>query len=121
MDQSATTASALAIIGVLIFYLVRARKNRPVDKYREALRELSGSEEGSEPIDPAGDPHETFDRVVDGVSRGFNILNLFLSVLIVGLVVYFAVVDPITRIVVFVVLAIMGIIWLVGKRMGRAW
>jgi len=121
MDTSATTASVLAIVGVLVFYLVRARRNRPVDKYKEALRQLSGPEEGCEPIEPAGDPHNIFDGAVDSISRGFNILNVFLSALIVGVVVYLAFVDPITRIVVLIVSAIMGIIWVVGRRMGKGW
>jgi hypothetical protein len=118
MNLPALGSAALALAGALIYFLIRARKNRPRDKYKEALRETSGPAEGFDPIEPEGDPQEALDRTVDGISRGFDILNACLSILIVGLVIVMAFTDQVTRIVVLVLLAVLVTIWVVGRKLG---
>ncbi len=63
--------------------------------------------------------HEAFDRSVDSISRGFDIVSAITSAFVVGLVVYFAIVDSVTRIVFIILLVLLGTIWFVGKRIGK--
>jgi len=119
MDSPALGSAALALAGALIYFLIRARRYRPRDKYKQTLRELSGPADGFEAIEPDGDPQEALDRAVNGVARGFDIIHLVLAALLVGFVIFMAFFDPITRIVVLVVLSIMGLIWIIGKKLGK--
>ncbi len=119
MDSPAMGSAALALAGALIYFLIRARRYRPRDEYKETLREFSGPADGFEAIEPEGDPQETLDRTVDRISRGFDIVNAGFSILIVGLVIFLAFTDPITRIVVLVLLVVLVTIWVVGRRLGK--
>jgi hypothetical protein len=118
-DMNALASAGLSVVGALLYFLIRARKRRPRDEYKEALRELSGPREGFEPIEPEGDAQQAFDRVVDQAAKGLNLVHAVFSALIVGVVVYLTVVDSVTRIVVLITLAVLGAIWVVGKRAGK--
>jgi len=119
MESTALDSAALALAGALVYFLICARRNRPRDKYKDTLRELSGPTDGYEAIEPAGDPQEAIDRTVDSVSRGFDIVNVIQAIFLVGVVIFLAVTDPITRIIVLAVLAVLTTIWIVGRKLGK--
>jgi hypothetical protein len=108
-------AATLSLIPILFWLLVRAKARRPSDPYLEAWRELESESPESRPIEPGEDPHVKLDRMVDSTERGLGIVNVGCASVIIGVVLYGAVVDSTTRYVVAATTAVLVIIWAIAR------
>lgn len=119
VDTSSALSAAITLVGVLLWLLVRARRKRRKDPYEETLRKLSDEGRSAQPIRPSGDLQEAFDEGVDQLARGCNLFHTIVGVLVLGVVIYVALTDVITRYILLGTFGVITIIWLVWRTRKR--